>query len=110
MSGCVIVMGLPERIWRRNKGTTDPDDPSTLPNRTIEKTVSGLRSAAAWKISSAMRLEAPIRLVGRTALSVEISTQVSTPASRAASATAWVPSALFTRPTRTLASTIGTCL
>ena len=85
MSGWVIVTGPPASICRRNSGTTDPDEPSTLPKRTIENIVRApLRRAAAWKISSAARLEAPITLVGRTALSVEIRTQVSTSASSAA--------------------------
>ena len=33
----VSVIGPPAAIWRRNRGTTDPEEPSTLPKRTIEK-------------------------------------------------------------------------
>jgi hypothetical protein len=49
-------------------------------------------------------------LVGRTALSVEMSTKVSTPATRAASAACQVPKTLLATPSATLYSTIGTCL
>ena len=31
----VTVTGPPASIWRRKIGTTDPDDPSTLPKRTV---------------------------------------------------------------------------
>ena len=33
--GSVTVTGPPAAIWRRKIGTTEPDDPSTLPNRTV---------------------------------------------------------------------------
>ena len=82
-----------------------------MPKRTIENIVRvPLRKAAAWKISSAARLEAPITLVGRTALSVEMRMQVSTSASSAARATTSVPKTLFSRPCCMFTSTIGTCL
>ena len=111
MSGWVIVTGPPGSICRLKSGTTEPDEPSTLPKRTIENTVRApLRIAAAWKISSAARFEAPITLVGRTALSVEMRMQVSAPVSSAARATASVPKTLLRRPCCMFASTIGTCL
>ena len=48
MSGCVMVMGPPYSICRLKSGTTDPDEPRTLPNRTIENTVRAwLRIAVA---------------------------------------------------------------
>ncbi len=31
----VTVTGPPASIWRRKIGTTEPDEPSTLPNRTV---------------------------------------------------------------------------
>ncbi len=52
----------------------------------------------------------PITLVGRTALSVEISTKVSTPFFTAALTLNAVPTALFFRPANGLHSTRGTCL
>ena len=51
----------------------------------------------------------PSRVVGFTALSVEISTIASAPTARAASATWRVPAALVSSPSSGLASTIGTC-
>ena len=33
--GSVTVTGPPAAIWRRKIGTTEPDEPSTLPNRTV---------------------------------------------------------------------------
>lgn len=63
----------------RNRGTTDPDDSSTFPNRTMQKRVSGCPSCIACKMSSAKRFVAPITLVGLTALSLDIRTKFSTP-------------------------------
>ena len=40
ISGSVTVTGPPAAIWRRKIGTTEPDEPSTLPNRTAVKAVS----------------------------------------------------------------------
>ena len=111
MSGWVIVTGPPCSICFLKSGTTDPEEPSTLPKRTIENTVRvPLRSAAAWKISSAARFEAPITLVGRTALSVEIRTQVSAPVSSARRATVSEPKTLLRKPCCMFDSTSGTCL
>ena len=65
--------------------------------------------SSAWQYISAIRFEAPITLVGLTALSVEISTIADAPAARAASATWRVPTALVSSPSSGFASTIGTC-
>lgn len=48
-------------------------------------------SAKAWQTSSAIRLDAPMILVGRTDLSVEIKMNAPAPAAIAASATVLVP-------------------
>ena len=72
--GSVTVTGPPLAICSRKIGTTLPADSSTLPNRTMANFVSVERVARSCTTSSASRLEAPITLVGRTALSVEIIT------------------------------------
>ncbi len=41
ISGSVTVTGPPAAIWRRKIGTTEPEEPSTLPKRTAQKAVSG---------------------------------------------------------------------
>ena len=61
-------------------------------------------------ISSQIRLEAPMILVGRTALSVEISTIFSALKRSAAFATRYVPSTLFLIASLGLSSISGTCL
>src|SRR5712691_2595375 len=38
-SGCVTVSGPPAASWRAKSGTTEPLDPSTLPNRTVTNRV-----------------------------------------------------------------------
>ena len=64
---------------------TEPDDPNTLPKRTMQNTVcDGVAKRRAVRaqsatIISAMRFVAPITPTGRTALSVETSTKRSTP-------------------------------
>ena len=78
------MTGPPHSICRRNKGTTDPEDSSTLPKRTMENTVAGCFSDKTCRTISAMRLVAPITLVGRTALSEEIRTKWPVPAFAAA--------------------------
>ena len=92
MSVWVSVTGPPAAICCSKTGTTEPDEPNTLPKRTMQKRVCCPGSAAsACNTNSAMRLLAPMVLVGRTALSVEISTKVSTRASMAAWAQNIVP-------------------
>ena len=103
-------MGPPARICFWNNGTTLPELPSTLPKRTIEKRVTCCVSDRACRISSASRLEVPMILVGRTALSVEISTKSCTPHSTAAVDRVRVPNALVRMPSAGLCSTMGTCL
>ena len=43
MRSSVTVTGPPRAIWRRKIGTTEPDEPSTLPKRTVAKRVPGKR-------------------------------------------------------------------
>lgn len=78
ISGWVTVTGPPQAICRSNSGTTLPLLPRTLPNRTATNSVSLRRSIICTTISH-RRLEAPMMLVGFTALSVEISTKRFTP-------------------------------
>ncbi|MNW16867.1 hypothetical protein D3C71_2158710 [compost metagenome] len=66
--------------------------------------------ANACKISSARRLVEPMTLVGRTALSVEMSTKHLTPLAMAALAMLKVPNTLLRTPSIGLCSTSGTCL
>ena len=75
------MTGPPAAIWRRKIGTTEPEDPSTLPKRTLAKRVSGKRASAASTAHSASALEAPMTVAGSTALSVETRTKVRTPES-----------------------------
>ena len=91
-SGWVMVIGPPELICCWNKGITEPEEPSTFPKRTMAKRVCFCLSVhLAWEspcvINSAIRLVAPMILLGRTALSVEIRIKLSTFKSKAALAT-----------------------
>ncbi len=110
ISGSVTVTGPPRSIWLRKIGTTLPDEPSTLPKRTETNRVSGWRPAALRTIDSAIDFEAPITVRGLTALSVEISTNRSAPATAAVSATTRVATALLRIASSGFASTSGTCL
>ena len=77
ISGSVTVTGPPSAIWRRKIGTTEPEEPSTLPNRTErERRVLGSAASAASTAHSASAFDAPITVAGSTALSVETSTNV----------------------------------
>lgn len=78
ISGCVTVTGPPWAICCSNRGTTLPLLPRTLPNRTATNSVSLRRFIICTTISH-RRLDAPMMLVGFTALSVEISTKRFTP-------------------------------
>ena len=82
----VTVTGPPASIWRRNSGMTEPLEPSTFPKRTAAYSVL-LTPFMLCRIISQKRLVAPMTLVGLTALSVEISTNLSTPNSSAACTT-----------------------
>ena len=86
-----VGMGDRDRAARliclRKRRTTEPELSRTLPKRTMVNTVVTPGSAAsACRTSSARRLLAPMMLVGRTALSVEMSTTRSTASLRAHSA------------------------
>ena len=78
ISGWVTVTGPPCSICFLKSGITDPLLPSTFPNRTATKSVFDLAFIICTTISH-RRLEAPMMLVGFTALSVEISTNFFTP-------------------------------
>ncbi len=41
MRGSVTVTGPPAAIWRRKIGTTEPEEPRTLPKRTVAYFVAG---------------------------------------------------------------------
>ncbi len=90
ISGCVTVSLSLFFICLSNNGTTEPDEPNTLPNLTMLKLVwlalfwTSCFAVSACKISSAKRLVAPITLVGLTALSVDIKIKASTPVANAA--------------------------
>ena len=109
----VTVIGPPCSICFLNNGITEPEEPNTLPKRTIENNVLCVMPcscANACKQSSEIRLVEPIILVGLTALSVEIKTNDLTLALMAALAVLYVPKILFWIPSIILYSTIGTCL
>ena len=79
IAGSVTVTGPPAAIWRRKIGTTEPEDPSTLPKRTLANCVSGKRASPASTAHSASALDAPMTVAGATALSVDTSTNTLTP-------------------------------
>ena len=107
----VTVIGPRLCICSLNRGNTEPDELSTFPNLTIEHMMLEFDFVAkSCKTSSATRLVAPIALVGRTALSVEINIKRSTPLFSAAETALDVPNTLFSMPWRMLRSTNGTCL
>ncbi|KAF5048284.1 hypothetical protein DSECCO2_451650 [anaerobic digester metagenome] len=107
-SGWVTVTGPPRSIWSRKRGMTEPDEPRTLPKRTaINKVPPPVKPCI---ISSATRLDAPMTLVGRTALSVDTSTKRSTPCRTEASMTVREPTMLFVTACQGLSSSMGTCL
>src|SRR5213075_1870282 len=112
ISGCVTVTGPPASICLRKMGTTEPEEPRTLPKRTARKRVEGGECGVGcdfrfflptphpplstpafsdWTYNSATRLLAPITLVGFTALSVLTITKAWDSNSRAESATVLVP-------------------
>ncbi len=112
-SGWVTVTGPPLRNCSASTDSSEPREPRTLPNRTAEKTpVPRLRAsrALAWTISSARRLLAPRTEVGSAALSVEISTNRSTPVASAASTRWSVPSTFDFTASEGCRSSSGRCL
>lgn len=100
----------------RNRGITEPLDPSTLPNRVVINWVAPFTRPSTMALLrlctyiSQMRLEQPITLVGFTALSVEIMTNFLTPYLTDRSAITLVPHILFCTLSLGLSSIIGTCL
>jgi hypothetical protein len=110
MRGSVTVTGPPAAIWLRKIGITEPDEPSTLPNRTVVKRVCSKRRCAASTAHSASALDAPITVAGATALSVDTSTKRLAPDSPAAAATMRVATALLRTASIGFSSISGTCL
>ena len=103
--------GPPARICWRNSCTTEPELSSTLPKRTMVKMVrSAVAPRAACRTSSARRLLAPMMLVGRTALSVEISTKQLDPGGLGAFGEHGRAERVVAQPADGFCSTIGTCL
>ena len=109
MSGWVTVTGPPCSICLLNNGITEPLLPNTFPKRTATKSVPD-RPFIIWITISHIRLDAPIILVGFTALSVEISTNRFAPYWFAAFAVLYVPNTLFLMASQGLSSISGTCL
>ena len=80
ISGFVTVTGPPRSIWRRKIGITEPDEPSTFPNRTATNRVAtSSRRAYDSTIHSHTAFDWPSRFFGFAALSVEMKTNRSTP-------------------------------
>src|SRR5690606_1503905 len=95
ISGWVTVMGPPLSICARNRGITEPLEPSTFPKRVVINRVLQFGTLLKdWVYISAKRLDAPITLVGLTVLSVESMTNFSTPKCTDSSATFLVPPTL----------------
>ena len=71
-------MGPPSLICFLNFGITEPEDSNTFPNLTIEKLVLIFLICLCTDCmqSSESLLEAPIILVGLTALSLDIKTKI----------------------------------
>ena len=105
----VTVTGPPFAIWRRNRGTTEPLDPNTLPKRTAAKVVLEQPAMDCTTISH-RRLLAPMTEVGFTALSVEIRMNFLTPWASAARTVFSVPNTLLRMASWGLVSIRGTCL
>ena len=105
----MTVTGPPRWIWRRKVGTTLP----RLPEHVAEPHRD---EVAVVRLGDLLHdlLGDPLRgaheLVGRTALSVEMSTRCSTPNSAASSATFRVPRTLLVTASAMFASISGTCL
>ena len=111
ISGWVTVTGPPLAIWRRKIGITDPDEPSTLPNRTATNRVgTSARCPQVSTIHSHSALDCPMIVFGLAALSVETSTNRLAPCSTATSASVRVPSVLLRTASIGFASISATCL
>ena len=111
ISGCVTVTGPPFAICRRKIGITEPDEPSTFPNRTATNRVgTSARCPHVSTIHSQSAFDWPMIVFGFAALSVETSTKRLAPNSTATSASVRVPSVLFRTASIGFASIIATCL
>ena len=110
MRSSVTVTGPPRAIWRRKIGTTEPEEPRTLPKRTLTYFVAGNRTSSAATAHSASAFDAPMTVAGATALSVETSTNARVPDSPATRATTRVAIALLRTASTGLASMRPTCL
>jgi hypothetical protein len=106
----VIVTGPPLAIWRRKIGTTEPEEPRTLPKRTVAKRVSGKRCDSPSTANSDSAFDAPITVAGATALSVETRTKARTPTWPEMRAISRVACALLRTASTGLSSTSPTCL
>ena len=111
ISAFVTVTGPPRSIWRRKIGITEPDEPSTFPNRTATNRVeTSSRSAYDSTIHSHTAFDWPSRFFGLAALSVEMKTNRSTPNSIDTCAITLVARMLFVTACIGFVSSIGTCL
>ena len=110
ISGWVTVTGPPFFICSLKRGITDPFEPKTFPNLTATNSVYSLFLAIDWIISSQTLFEAPMTLVGLTALSVDIKTNFLTLYLFADIATFKVPKTLFFTASSGSVSIKGTCL
>ena len=115
-SGWVTVTGPPLRICSRNSGTMLPLLPSTLPKRVVMNEVLPvlpsflMKSPKLWTYISARRFVAPMTLLGRTALSLEIMMNFFTSYFTARSARITVPPTFVCTASQGYISIIGTCL
>jgi hypothetical protein len=109
MSGWVTVTGPPRAICSRKIWITEPAEPRTLPKRTAR---SGCREAPVQVLDHQLgqRFVAPITELGRTALSVEIRTNASTPCSPASRPRDLGARTLLRTASPGLDSISGTCL
>ena len=111
------MTGPPQAIWCSNTGMTEPREPATLPKRNDANTLlspscrrrSVEKQSAAVKSRSASSLEAPITLVGFTALSELAKSVRATRQSSAARMTFSLPSTLVCTELNGLRSDSITC-
>ena len=109
ISAWVTVTGPPRSIWRWKIGSTEPELPRTLPNRTAAKRVRAVEPRASMT-RSARAFEPPMTVFGSTALSVEMRQKRSTAKRSESSASTSVPRTLLATAWSGFSSIIGTCL
>ena len=109
MSGWVTVIGPPLADCASNALSTDPFEPSTLPNRTDTQSMPVLRAVSAVS-RSVIRFVQPSTLVGSAALSVLTLTNRSTSWRSAASSRLSVPHTFVFHPSAGCISSSGRCL